>query len=68
MPAKVPAAIATRFAEESNRILRLPDVVQRIEGLGMMPGGMPTAKFAKVMRDDAAFYAKIIKNAHIRLE
>jgi tripartite-type tricarboxylate transporter receptor subunit TctC len=68
MPAKVPAAIAAKFAEESNRILRLPEVVQRIEGLGMMAGGMPTAEFAKVVRDDAAVYAKIIKDANIRLE
>lgn len=68
MPAKVPAAIATKFADEANRILRLPDVVQRIEGLGMVPGGMPTAEFAKVVRDDAGIYAKIIKDANIRLE
>jgi tripartite-type tricarboxylate transporter receptor subunit TctC len=68
MPAKVPAAIATKFADEANRILRLPEVVQRIEGLGMTPGGMPTADFAKVVRDDAAIYARIIKDANIRLE
>ncbi|HVR52407.1 MAG TPA: tripartite tricarboxylate transporter substrate binding protein [Pseudorhodoferax sp.] len=68
MPAKVPAPIAAKFAAESNRILRLPDVVQRIEALGMAAGGMPTAEFAKVVRDDAAVYAKIIKDANIRLE
>ena len=68
MPAKVPAAIASKFADEANRILRLPEVVQKIEGLGMVPGGMPTADFAKVVRDDAGIYAKIIKDANIRLE
>lgn len=68
MPAKVPGPIAQKFAEESNRILRLPDVVQRIEALGMSPGGMPTAEFAKVVRDDATIYAKIIRDANIRLE
>ena len=68
MPAKVPAAIASKFADEANRILRLPEVVQRIEGLGMTAGGMPTADFAKVVRDDAAVYARIIKDANIRLE
>lgn len=68
MPAKVPAAIATQFAEESNRILRLPEVVQRIETLGMTAGGMPTAAFAKVVRDDAGIYARIIQDANIRLE
>ena len=68
MPSKVPAPIAKKFADESNRILRLPEVVQRIEALGMTAGGMPTAEFAKVVRDDAAIYAKIIRDANIRLE
>jgi tripartite-type tricarboxylate transporter receptor subunit TctC len=68
MPAGVPAPIAKKFADEANRILRLPDVVQRIEGLGMTAGGMPTAEFAKVVRDDAAVYARIIREANIRLE
>lgn len=68
MPSGVPAPIAKKFADEANRILRLPDVVQRIEGLGMTPGGMPTAEFAKVVRNDATIYAKIIRDANIRLE
>jgi tripartite-type tricarboxylate transporter receptor subunit TctC len=68
MPAGVPAPIAKKFADEANRILHLPDVIQRIEGLGMTPGGMPTAEFAKIVRDDAAVYTKIIRDTNIRLE
>ncbi len=68
MPAGVPAPIAKKFADQANRILRMPDVMQRIEALGMTPGGMPTAEFAKVVRDDAAIYAKIIRETNIRLE
>jgi tripartite-type tricarboxylate transporter receptor subunit TctC len=68
MPSGVPAPIAKKFADEANRILRLPDVVQKIEALGMTPGGMPTADFAKVVRDDAAIYGRIIREANIRLE
>jgi len=34
----------------------------------MTPGGMPTAEFAKVVRDDAAIYARIIRETNIRLE
>ena len=68
MPSGVPAPIAKKFADEANRILHQPDMIQRIEGLGMTPGGMPTAEFAKVVRDDAAVYARIIREANIRLE
>jgi tripartite-type tricarboxylate transporter receptor subunit TctC len=68
MPSGVPAPIAKKFADEANRILHLPDVMQRIEALGMIPGGMPTADFAKVVRDDATIYDRIIREANIRLE
>jgi tripartite-type tricarboxylate transporter receptor subunit TctC len=68
MPAGVPAPVAKKFADEAQRILKLPDVVQRIEQLGMTPGHLTTAEFAKVVRDDAAIYARIIRETHIRLE
>jgi tripartite-type tricarboxylate transporter receptor subunit TctC len=68
MPAGVPAPIARQFAGEANRILLQPDVKQRIEGLGMTPGGIPTADFARIVRDDAAIYTRIIRDANIRLE
>ncbi|MEJ8845836.1 tripartite tricarboxylate transporter substrate binding protein [Variovorax rhizosphaerae] len=68
MPAGVPAPIAQKFAAESNRILHMPDVMQKIEGLGMTPGGMPTEQFARMVRDDLAVYGKVIKDAGIRLE
>ena len=68
MPAGVPAPIARKFADESNRILKMPDVVEKIEGQGMTPGGMPTERFAKMVRDDLAVYTRIIKDTNIRLE
>jgi len=68
MPAGVPAPVARKFADESNRILRMPDVMEKIEGLGMTVGGMSTEKFARIVRDDAAVYARIIKDTHIRLD
>ncbi|MFG5409796.1 tripartite tricarboxylate transporter substrate binding protein [Piscinibacter sakaiensis] len=68
MPAGVPQPVAKRFADEANRILRLPDVVAKIEQLGMKAGGVPTEEFAKMVRADQQVYAKIIKDTNIRLE
>lgn len=68
MPAKVPAEIAQKFSDESNRILRMPDVVQRISGLGLGVGGVPRDEFARIVRDDTRLYAKIIRETNIRLE
>lgn len=68
MPAGVPAPIAAKFTAEASRILHLPDVVARIESLGMTPGELNGDAFARVVRSDAAVYARIIKDTNIRLE
>jgi len=68
MPTGVPAPIAARFTAEVSRILHLPDVVARIESLGMTPGELKGDEFARLVKADAAVYARIIKDTNIRLE
>jgi len=68
MPAGVPAPITAKFIGEASRILRTPDVVARIEALGMTPGELKGDEFARVVKSDAAVYARIIKDANIRME
>lgn len=67
LPANTPAAIVTKYNEEANRILRQPDVIAKIEGLGLWVGGGKPEELAKIVKDDAAVYAKIIKDADIKL-
>ncbi len=67
LPAGAPAAVTNKLADEVNRILRLPDVTARIEGLGLQVGGGKPEEFQKTVRSELALYAKIIKNANIRL-
>lgn len=67
LPANTPAAIVTKYNEEVNRILRQPDVIAKIEGLGLWVGGGKPEELAKIVKDDAAVYAKIIKDADIKL-
>jgi tripartite-type tricarboxylate transporter receptor subunit TctC len=68
MPSGVPAPITAKFSTEVSRILHLPDVVARIEALGMTPGELTGDSFARVVKSDAAVYARIIKDTNIRLE
>jgi tripartite-type tricarboxylate transporter receptor subunit TctC len=68
MPAGVPAPIVAKFTAEASRILHLPDVVARIDALGMTPGELTGDEFARVVKSDAAVYARIIKDANIRME
>jgi tripartite-type tricarboxylate transporter receptor subunit TctC len=67
VPAKTPPAVVQKLSAEINRILRLPEVTTKIEALGLEVGGGKPEEFGKTVRDDAAIYAKIIKEANIRL-
>jgi tripartite-type tricarboxylate transporter receptor subunit TctC len=67
LPAGVPPAVTHKLGDEVERILRLPDVTARIESLGLQVGGGKPEEFQKVVRSELALYAKIIKDANIRL-
>lgn len=67
VPAKTPPAVVQKLAAEVNRILRLPEVTARIEAIGLDVGGGTQEEFQKVVRGDAPIYAKIIRDANIRL-
>lgn len=67
VPAGTPAPVVQKLSAEVNRILRLPDVTARIEGLGLQVGGGTPEDFGAVVRADAAIYARIIKDAGIKL-
>jgi tripartite-type tricarboxylate transporter receptor subunit TctC len=67
VPAAVPAPVVQKLSVEINRILRLPDVTARIEALGLQVAGGNPEEVQKIMRTDADIYAKIIKDANIRL-
>jgi tripartite-type tricarboxylate transporter receptor subunit TctC len=67
LPANAPAPVVQKLSDEVNRILRLPDVTARIEALGLQVAGGKPEDVRKTMNSDAAIYAKIIKDAGIKL-
>jgi tripartite-type tricarboxylate transporter receptor subunit TctC len=67
LPAATPGPVVQKLSEEIDRILRLPEVTAKIEALGLQVGGGKPEEFQKVVRTDAAIYARIIKDANIRL-
>lgn len=67
LPAATPKAVVDKFSAETQRILKLPDVREKIEAMGLIPGGETTENFAKVMKSDAEIYARIIRDAKITL-
>ena len=67
LPAGAPAPVVSKMSEEVNRILRMPDVTAKIEALGLQVAGGKPDEVLKIMRSDAAIYAKIIKDANIKV-
>ncbi len=67
LPAATPKPVVDKFSAETQRILKLPDVREKIEAMGLIPGGESTENFAKVVKSDADVYARIIRDAKITL-
>lgn len=68
MPAGTPPDIARKFASEAARIVKLPEVAERLTGLGITPLGSSPEEFAAMLRTDAPKWAKIVKDANIKLD
>ncbi len=67
LPAGTPKPVVDKFAAESQRILKLPEVREKVEALGLIPAVDTPEQFADVMKQDAAAYAKVIREANIKL-
>jgi tripartite-type tricarboxylate transporter receptor subunit TctC len=67
MPVATPKPVVDKFSAEVLRILKLPDVREKIESMGLIPGGDTQENFAKVIKSDAEVYARIVRDAKITL-
>jgi tripartite-type tricarboxylate transporter receptor subunit TctC len=67
-PKGLPRDIAVRWNSEVNRILQLPDVKERLAGLGIEhAGGLPD-RLREVTRREIAKWQKVVKMANIKPE
>jgi tripartite-type tricarboxylate transporter receptor subunit TctC len=68
VPARTPRATIARLNAELDRLLKLPEVRERMQTLGLDPvGGTPEA-FAAFVKADIARWAKVIKESGTRAE
>ena len=68
VPARTPQATIAKLNGELDRLVKLPEVRERMLTLGLNPaGGMPAA-FAAFVKADIARWAKVIKDSGIRVE
>ena len=67
-PAAVSADIIARLQAETVRLLRQPDVKERIAFAGADTIGNTAQEFAAFIRAERAKYARIVKDANIKIE
>ena len=67
-PAGTPQPIIDKLAKETAVALNAPEGAQRIKNLGLMPAPKGPADMAKMMDEDTAVWARVIKEAHVKAE
>lgn len=68
VPSGTPKDIVAKLADEIAGLVRSPEGSARIEGLGLQPGGEKADDFARIMKNDADTWGKVIREAHISIE
>jgi tripartite-type tricarboxylate transporter receptor subunit TctC len=67
-PAKTPQEIVNRLNSEIVRILKLPEMKERLLGLGADPVGNSAQAFAAFIKSEHDKWARVIRQANIRAE
>ena len=67
-PAGVDKAIVQKLNAEVNRILKLPDVREKLVNLGADPVGGSAEEFGRYIRADTAKWGKVMKDAGIQIK
>jgi tripartite-type tricarboxylate transporter receptor subunit TctC len=67
-PANTPAEIVRKLHEESRRALSSPEIKEKLIKAGNEPVGTPPAEFLAFVRAEVDKWAKVIKQANLRID
>jgi tripartite-type tricarboxylate transporter receptor subunit TctC len=67
-PAAVNKDIVAKLHAETVKVLKLPDVRERLANVGAEPGGNTPDQFGAFIRAETAKYARIVKDANIKID
>jgi tripartite-type tricarboxylate transporter receptor subunit TctC len=67
-PGHTPDDVVGKVAAETLKVLAMPDVRDRITGLGLEVSPMPTREFQEYVVKEQAKWAKVVKDAGVKLE
>jgi tripartite-type tricarboxylate transporter receptor subunit TctC len=67
-PAGTPPDIVARLQQETAKALKLPDIANRLAGLGAIPSGNTPQEFATLINSEIAKWAPVVKAAGARVD
>jgi tripartite-type tricarboxylate transporter receptor subunit TctC len=67
-PAKTPTDVVERLNKAIVAAVRSPDVKEKLLKFGLEPTGTSAAEFAKIQKDDSAFWAAAVKASGFTVE
>jgi len=67
-PAGTPREIVAKVQAEVARIVQMPDIRERIVGLGGEPVGNRSDQFAAIVKGDVAKWRKVVKDANVHVD
>ncbi len=67
-PGKMPAAMAQRMNEDINKVLLMPDVMEKLAQFGAEDGGGSAQRFADFIRTEQVKWAKVVKDSNVKLD
>ncbi len=67
-PAKTPSAIIARLNQETVKALRIPDMKEKLSGLGLEAVGGTPQQYAAHLKEERAKYGRIVKTAGIKAD
>ena len=67
-PKGLSSAIAQKINQDTNLVLALPDVQEKMDTYGAEDGGGSTEKFATFIHTEIAKWAKVVKDADVKVE
>jgi tripartite-type tricarboxylate transporter receptor subunit TctC len=67
-PARTPAAVIAKLHDAVVAALAAPDMRERLIRSGAMPAPLPTAEFAKLMREELARWGRVVREKNIKAD
>ena len=67
-PAAVNKDVVAKLYAEAIKVLKLPDVRERLANVGAEPGGNTPDQFGAFIRSESVKYARIVKDASIKID